>query len=59
MSGLPAGLRAQGPIIAGIPKAVGRYPIVIRSYDDQGNSDIKNIIMSIASDASAVGLTGG
>lgn len=54
IDGLPAGLKAQGPVIAGIPKALGKYPIVIRSYDDQGNFDIKNIVMNVASsDASS------
>lgn len=60
IDGLPAGLRAQGPVIAGIPKALGRYPIVIRSYDDQGNFDIKNIVMNVASsDASSSGISSG
>jgi hypothetical protein len=41
IDGLPAGLKNQGPVIAGIPRTSGKYPIWIRSYDDQGNSDVR------------------
>lgn len=51
--GLPAGLRNQGAVIAGIPSAAGTYPVTIRTYDDQGNTDVKTVIINVNSGASA------
>lgn len=47
VDGLPEGLKNQGPIIAGIPKTSGRFPLSIRSYDDQGNYAVKSVVINV------------
>lgn len=46
-SGLPAGLKMQGPVIAGIPRSPGRFSVLLYAYDDQGASTSKTINIEV------------
>lgn len=47
VDGLPAGLRSQGAVIAGIPRTTGTFPVTIRGYDDQGNTDVRTVTLTV------------
>lgn len=47
IKGLPTGLRNQGAVIAGIPRAWGAYPVTIRTYDDEGNTDVRTVTINV------------
>ena len=53
IQGLPAGLRNQGAVIAGIPQATGSFPVTIRTYDDKGSFDVKTITINVNGGADA------
>lgn len=52
--GLPAGLKSQGAIIAGIPRTSGTFPVTIRGFDDQGNTDVRTVTLNVNGATSSV-----
>lgn len=46
--GLPAGMRLQGAVLAGIPTVPGLYNIQLRAFDDSGRSADKSVQMMVA-----------
>jgi predicted nucleic acid-binding Zn-ribbon protein len=58
VQGLPAGLRNQGAVIAGIPRTTGSFPITVRTYDDEGNYDTKTIVINVNANGRVVSSSG-